>query len=276
MSSPYDHATPTTGPEDGRTRLRGAFLIPCDRIRPDPGQVRRTIRPEAVEELARSIREVGILQPIAVRYDSADEVYVIISGERRYRAALSAKLAEIPCLVREPGQDRVLLHQISENWQRESVDPIELGRALAGLQETYQYTLDDLVRLTGKGKGDISKHLAIAGRVDPVVQTAAQADPRSLTKRHLYSLSKLELEDQLTVADAVQKRRLSAQETEELVEQKRLHRAGVKRSAPNSTARRFDTHHGIVIVRPKVGQAGDDHVLAALKEARRQLLDDRA
>lgn len=276
MSSPYDEATSTTGPENGRSRLRGAFLIPIDRIRPDPTQVRRTIRSEAIEELARSIREVGILQPIAVRYDSADELYVIISGERRYRAALTAKLVEIPCLVREPGQDRVLLHQISENWQRESVDPVELGRALAGLQETYQYTLDDLVRLTGKGKGDISKHLAIAGRVNPVVQTAAQADPRSLTKRHLYSLSKLEPEDQLTVADAVQERRLSAQETEELVEQKRLHRAGVKRSAPNSMVRRFDTHHGIVIVRTKVGQAGDDHILAALKEARRQILDDRA
>jgi ParB family chromosome partitioning protein len=259
----------------GRSRLKGAFLIPVDRIRPDPAQVRKSFNPASLEEFAQSIREVGILQPIAVRYDEASEAYVIISGERRYRAALLAKLSEIPCLVREPGQDRVLLHQISENWQRENVDPVELGRALAGLQEAYQYTLNDLVRLTGKGKGEISKHLAIAGRVDPTVQAAAQAEPKSLTKRHLYTLSKLKPEDQREVAKQVRERRLNVQDTEELAERKRLQAAGVTRHRPTTITHRFDTHHGLVIVRTKRGHSGSDHVLAALKEAGRQLLDNR-
>ncbi|MGE0533461.1 MAG: ParB/RepB/Spo0J family partition protein [Pirellulales bacterium] len=273
-ASPYE-ATASTGPELGRSRLKGAFLIPIDRIRPDPAQVRKSFNPQSLEEFAQSIREVGILQPIAVRYDEKSETYVIISGERRYRAALLAKLSEIPCLVREPGQDRVLLHQISENWQRENVDPIELGRALAGLQEAYQYTLEDLVRLTGKGKGEISKHLAIAGRVDPVVQAAAQLAPKSLTKRHLYSLSQLKPEDQREVAAEVKRRRLTAQQTEELAESKRLKSVGVTRHQPPALTRRFNTHHGMVLVKTKRGQSSDDHVIAALKEAKRQVLDTR-
>lgn len=275
MPSPYDAAPDTTGPETGRTRLRGAFLIPCDRIRTDPNQVRRTVHPESIEELARSIMEVGILQPIAVRYDPTEELYVIIAGERRYLAARHAGLKEVPCIVREPGQDQVLLHQISENWQREDVDPVELGRALAGLQEAYQYTLNDLVRLTGKSKADISKQLAIAGRIEPTIQAAAQRDPKVLTKRHLYSISKLDPSQQSAVAAAIQKRRMSAQATERLVEEKRLERAGVKRPSSRVTVRRFNTHHGTVTVRTKRGQAGDDHILAALKEAAKQLLDDR-
>jgi len=237
--------------------------------------VRKTIDPASIAELAQSIREVGILQPIAVRYDESAETYVIISGERRYRAALFVKLTEIPCLVREPGQDRVLLHQISENWQRENVDPVELGRALAGLQEAYQYTLADLVRLTGKTKGEISKHLAIASRVEPSVQAAAQVEPKALTKRHLYTISKLNPTEQREVADTVRRGRLNVAATEELVEQKRLRAAGVTRHRPTTITRRFDTHHGLVTVRTKRGQSGNDHVLAALKEAGRQLLDNR-
>jgi ParB family chromosome partitioning protein len=275
-SSPYDEAAPATGPEDGRTRLRGAFLIACDRIRRDPTQVRRTIRSETVKELAQSIREVGILQPIAVRYDATDDIYIVISGERRFRAAQVAGLVEVPCLVREPGQDRLLLHQVTENWQRENVEPTELGRALAALQETYQYTLDDLARLTGKGKGDISKHLAIAGRVDPAVQAAAQSDPQTLTKRHLYSLSKLAPKEQRSVAEKIQAGHLNANDTEELVEQTRLRTAGVRPdSPPATTIRRFDTHHGLVTVRTKQGRRNADHILAALDEAKRQLLDSR-
>ncbi len=265
----------TAGPEAGRSRLKGAFSIPCERIRADEQQVRRTFKLETIDELARSIRELGILQPIAVRWHAESETYVIISGERRYRAALAAGLTELPCLVREPGQDRLLLHQISENWQRENVDPTELGRALAGLQETYQYTLADLVRLTGKAKSDLSKHLAIARKVTPAVQSVAQAHPESLTMRHLYSLSKLSAAEQPEVAQQVQEKGLTGQQTEELVEEKRLRTAGVRQAPPATITRRFPTHHGLVLVTTKRGQSSADHVLAALKEAKRQVLDSR-
>lgn len=265
----------TNGPELGRNRLKGAFLIPSDRIHPDPKQVRRSFNAETIEELAVSIREIGILQPIAVRWDEKSASYIIINGERRYRAALAAGFKEIPCLVREPGKDRLLLHQITENWQREEVDPTELGRALAGLQETYQYSLADLARLTGKSKGEISKKLSTARNVVPAVQAEAQAHPESLTARHLYSLSKLPLAEQPTAAKEVQQKRLTTKETEQLVERRRLQAAGVRGSSPTAITRRFHTHHGIVLVRIKRGQSSDDHVIAALKEAQRQVLDGR-
>jgi len=259
----------------GRSRLKGAFLIPVDRIRPDPTQVRKSFNVQAIEEFARSIREVGILQPIAVRYDESSETYVIISGERRYRAALLAKLPEIPCLVREPGQDRVLLHQISENWQREDVDPTELGRALAGLQDAYQYTLDDLVRLTGKSKSEISKKLSILHKVTPAVQAEAQANPESLTGEHLYALSKLPPTEQRRLAREVRDKHLTTGQTKELVEERRLRSAGVRPQPTATLTRRFHTHHGVVLVKTKRGQSSDDHIIAALKEAQRQVLDGR-
>ena len=237
--------------------------------------MRKTINAQSIEEFAQSIREVGVLQPIAVRYDEASDTYVIISGERRYRAALLAKLIEIPCLVREPGQHRVLLHQISENWQREDVDPTELGRALAGLQDAYQYTLNDLVRLTGKSKGEISKKLSILHKVAPAVQAEAQANPESLTGEHLYALSKLTPAEQRRLAREVQDKRLTTKQTKELVEARRLRSAGVRHQSQATLTRRFHTHHGIVLVKTKRGQSSHDHIVAALKEAQRQLLDGR-
>jgi ParB family chromosome partitioning protein len=274
-ASPYEGTSASTGPELGRSRLKGAFLIPIDRIRPDPNQVRKSINRASIEELSQSFREVGILQPIAVRYDESSKCYVIISGERRYRAALLAKLIEIPCLVREPGQDRVLLHQISENWQREEVDPTELGRALAGLQEAYQYSLADLVRLTGKSKGEISKKLSTARNVVPTVQADAQAHPRSLTGEHLYAISKLPPNQQRQVAREVRDKRLTTKQTKELVEARRLRSAGVRHQSQATLTRSFHTHHGIVLVKTKRGQSSDDHIIAALKEAQRQVLDGR-
>src|SRR5262249_50985017 len=86
----------------GRERLTGAFLIECARIRPDPAQPRRNLDTEAQVELTASIVKLGILQPITVRYLEAEDVYQIISGERRFHAAQAAGLDAIPCWVKTP------------------------------------------------------------------------------------------------------------------------------------------------------------------------------
>ena len=119
------------GSLDGRRRLGGAFAIACDRIRPDPTQPRRRLDTDAQKELNASVERLGILQPITVRYVEAEDVYRIITGERRYHAACAAGLPEIPCWVQSPKEDEVLLHQIVENWQRLDMHPFDLADALA-------------------------------------------------------------------------------------------------------------------------------------------------
>lgn len=108
-------------------RLPGAFLIAIERLHPDPNQPRRTHDDNALSELADSIRRLGILQPIAVRLDASIDGYRIISGERRYRAAKAAGLAEVPCWVQTPDEIELLLRQISENWQRSDLHPMDLA-----------------------------------------------------------------------------------------------------------------------------------------------------
>lgn len=269
--SPHSGLPNTAGEMLGRTQLRGAFAIELSRIVPDPGQVRRSFDQQAIKELAASITELGVLQPISVRYDVEQDRYVVIAGERRFRAARLLKLREIPCLIQNPQQQRVLLTQVTENWQRQDLDPTEIANALVALQETYKLTQEDLVRLTGKPKSEISKHLAIGRNVDVTVRQLAERQPDRLTKRHLYNLSQLPAVEQKKLASQVIEQRLTAQDTEQRVARAKERLAGVKPTAPPTVTRRFETTHGVVLVRTKSGRRADAYVMAALDEARRQL-----
>src|SRR5579884_2011105 len=105
----------TTPRAVGVSDLPNAKEIQLDRIQPDPNQPRRSFDEERLEELATSIRSEGVLQPIAVRYDRAAERYVILHGERRWRAARRAGLESIPAVVREVAEGRRLIQQLMEN-----------------------------------------------------------------------------------------------------------------------------------------------------------------
>jgi ParB family chromosome partitioning protein len=115
--------------------LPEARLIRLERVEPDPTQPRRTFDLDRLEELAASIRSEGILQPIAVRYDDARNTYVIVHGERRWRAAGMAGLAAIPAIVRDVPEDRRLLQQLMENVVREDLNALDRAAALRTLKE---------------------------------------------------------------------------------------------------------------------------------------------
>src|SRR5205807_1670243 len=102
----------TAGAEEGRTRLGGAFYIDIRRIRPDPSQPRRNHDAQAQQQLNDSVRRLGVMQPITVRYVADDNIYQIISGERRFLASREAGLTEMPCWVQSPEAQEVLLRQI--------------------------------------------------------------------------------------------------------------------------------------------------------------------
>lgn len=125
-----DHRPQAVGVSD----LPTAKEIRLDRIEPDPEQPRRTFDAEKLEELAASIQHEGILQPIVVRYDEARDVYVVVHGERRWRAARLAGLDRLPALVREVPADRRLIQQLMENIVRDDLNAVDRAAALRGLK----------------------------------------------------------------------------------------------------------------------------------------------
>ncbi|HAX24301.1 MAG TPA: ParB/RepB/Spo0J family partition protein [Thermomicrobiales bacterium] len=126
--------TDTSARGVGVSELVEAKLIQLDRIEPDPRQPRTDFDADALEELAGSIRADGVLQPIAVRYDAERDIYVIIHGERRWRAARNAGLDTIPAVVRDVPEDRRLIHQLVENVLREDLNALDRAAALRGLK----------------------------------------------------------------------------------------------------------------------------------------------
>ena len=118
----------------GVTDLPTAKEIRLDRIVPDPAQPRHTFDPIRLEELATSITLEGVLQPIVVRYDEADDIYVIVHGERRWRASREAGQKTIPAIVREVDEEHRLIQQLMENVVREDLNAVDRAQALRALK----------------------------------------------------------------------------------------------------------------------------------------------
>ena len=119
----------------GVSDLSSAKEIELDRIQPDPDQPRTVMQEESLQELAASIKLEGVLQPIAVRYDDDGDIYIIIHGERRWRAARLAGVNTIPAVVRDVEPQNILLQQLMENIVREDLNALDRAHALRGLKE---------------------------------------------------------------------------------------------------------------------------------------------
>lgn len=124
----------TTARGVGVSELVDAKIIQLDRIEPDPEQPRKEFNADTLAELAASIRVDGVLQPIAVRYDASRDTYVIIHGERRWRAARIAGIDAVPAIVRDVPEERRLLQQLVENIVREDLNALDRAAALRALK----------------------------------------------------------------------------------------------------------------------------------------------
>ncbi len=143
---------------DREGRDEDALSIPIHRIQPDPEQPRKHFDESSLAELARSIGEHGVLQPLIVR--SEGNTYYIVAGERRFRAAHMAKLEVVPARVVHD-QERVLEIQLVENLQREDLPLLEEAQALHNLQELMQVSVRGLEQATGKSKSYIARRLGL-------------------------------------------------------------------------------------------------------------------
>jgi ParB family transcriptional regulator, chromosome partitioning protein len=177
-SRPADEAPPAprANPFQGRTQLREACLIRLDRIVPDPNQPRTEFDADSLERLAGSVKQRGVLQAIRVRWDEGDQVYMVVVGERRWRAAKLAGLESIPCVV-VPGTatpEEILEDQLVENCLREDLKPIERAKGFRTLMQRLGLSQRGLAEKLDVSQGQVMQALALL-ELPPVVQESIDA-----------------------------------------------------------------------------------------------------
>ena len=181
---------PATSPEDGRTRDRQAGHMELDRIMPDPDQPRKTFTEESLQQLARSFRVAGQLQPIRVRWNDSHAKWVIISGERRYRAAVLAGLKTIACLFvdRPLTESEIRQESLIENLLREDLLPIEAAEGYRQLMEINGWTITEVAEALNITKGTVSKSLSLLKLPDDI---KAQVNEGAIAPSAAYEVSRL-------------------------------------------------------------------------------------
>lgn len=173
---------------DSPTRSVGVRIVPVDRIDPNPQQPRVVFEEDALEELAASIREHGVLQPILVRPIGPNQ-YQIVAGERRWRASRLAGLASIPALIEEIDDDTALEISIIENLQREDLTPLDEAAMYDRMVHEHGYSIRKLAEKLGKDKGYLENRLRLAG-APPEIRELVSLRKDSLS--HAYELMKVE------------------------------------------------------------------------------------
>jgi ParB family chromosome partitioning protein len=195
-------------------------------IEPNPAQPRRLFDPDGLRELADSIRENGVLQPITVR--SCGNKYVLVAGERRLRASRMAGLGEIPCIITRMDEKQSSLIALVENLQRCDLDFFEEAEGIRRMIHTYGFSQEEAARKLGKSQSAISNKLRLL-RLSPRV--IKEISLNSLTERHARALLRLKNEQQqLTAIKHIAEKKYNVSQTEEYIE-KLICRNADKKSA---------------------------------------------
>ena len=188
--------------------------LPIDQIQKNPFQPRTNFEVEKIEELAKSIRELGIIQPITVR-KTGFKSYQIISGERRFRAVLSLEIKSIPAYVRIANDQQSLEMALVENIQRENLDPIEIALCYQRLIDEVMLTQDQMSKRVGKKRSTISNYLRLL-KLDPIVQTGLRDG--FISMGHGRALVALDNKDeQLKIYKKILSDSLSVRKTENII-----------------------------------------------------------
>jgi ParB family chromosome partitioning protein len=171
-----------------KDRPAGVRNIKLDHITPNPDQPRMTFDEEALNELAASIREHGVLQPILVRPGSEPQQFQLVAGERRWRAAQKAELREIPALIEDIDDDTALEIAIIENLQREDFSPLEEALMYERMTSEHGYSVRKLAQKIGKDKGYVENRMRLA---DAPPEIRELVSVRKDTLSHAYELMRI-------------------------------------------------------------------------------------
>ena len=190
------------------------MTLPVREIEPDPDQPRKTFDETALAELSASIAENGLLQPIAVRPKKAGPGYIIIAGERRWRAARMAGLDEVPVLVKEVTDEQAAALALIENLQREDLDPIEEAEGCQQLIDKYGLTQETAAKRLGKSRSALANTLRLLALPGPVRE---QVRTGKLSAGHAKALLGLNSADLMEdAARQVEAKGLNVRQTEAL------------------------------------------------------------
>jgi ParB family transcriptional regulator, chromosome partitioning protein len=282
---PQPQARPGTelaGPGDGRLRARSLGHMDIRNVVPDPGQPRKEFDEDALERLSRSVAKFGQLLPIRVRWDEALRKWLIISGERRYRAALRAGLEQVTCHFVDEGLSpaRILEEQVVENCLREDLKPVEQARAYRALMDTNGWSARKVAEELHVASSTVVKALALL-RIPDDVQRLVDAGLIPATAA--YELAKLDGEDaQREAAHRVSGGKMSREEAVRLVKEATGKKSGGPSKEPtaiscnpvrSSASRRleYSLSSGITLTLSADGEVTAGDLVAAIEATLKDL-----
>ncbi len=204
------------------------LLIDIKHIIPNPDQPRKYFNEEKLNSLAQTIKQDGIISPIIVVHRNNN--YIIVAGERRYRAAKLAELKNIPCIVKELHDDDIILYSLLENIQREDLNSIERAKALLGFMNKTGYTHDKIGKLLGYSRVYVTNSIRLL-KLPEIVQSLIEEG--KLSEGHGRTLANLDNKLALKYAKLVIEKSLSVRQLEELLKVKTKSPKQKKRKDPN-------------------------------------------
>ncbi len=274
--APAQQEPPKVGPLADRQPDRTSFLLSLARIRPDPDQVRKRNKSEEdekVRDLAKSIADIGIQNPLIVRYLPLEDMYKLIAGERRYAAAKFLGLKQVPVKLKDADDKLARRLQLHENIHRADLTPLELSRALHAMLADGE-TPDSLATFLSKSPSFVHKSLAIGQNLSPSAQAFAEENAdRFADLELLYDVAQTPPAEHEPILRRIASeglnrasvRKITAplKEIRETRPTKRGRKAGTR-----AYARRFPVSHRVIVTVtfPKA-TATDAEIRAALKEA---------
>ena len=194
-------------------KKEGEFFVKISKVEPNREQPRKSFDEDALQELADSIKQFGILQPLIVK--KKDDYYEIVAGERRWRAAKIAGLKEVPVILKEFNEQEIVEISLIENIQRENLNPIEEAVAFKRLMEDFSLKQDEIAERVSKSRTAVTNSMRLL-KLDKRVQQMVVDD--MISTGHARALLSLENDElQYTVAQKIFDGKLSVRETEKLV-----------------------------------------------------------
>jgi ParB family transcriptional regulator, chromosome partitioning protein len=187
--------------------------LPIKECRPNPYQPRKTFNTDSIEELKESILEFGIIQPLIVR--KSIKGFEIVVGERRFRAAKEAGLTEVPAIVKDLTDEKMMELALLENLQREDLSPIEEGQAYANLMKELNITQEELSKRLGKSRSHIANMVRLLGLPDQVISYINNGE---LSMGHGRALLGLKDKDKITpLVTKIRNEKLNVRQVEKLI-----------------------------------------------------------
>ena len=208
LSDNIEDINPNENQIETNVRKSGELLVPIEKLRPNPNQPRKNFNPDELRKLSETIKDKGILQPLIVVKQSKSE-YMIVAGERRWRAAQMAGLHEVPVIIKELTPKEIAEIAIIENVQRTELSPLEEAEGYLKLAEEFRYKHDQIAEIVGKSRPYISNSIRILSLPQEVMGYVKNGE---LSAGHARAI--LNFQDPLFLARLVIKKGLSVRQTE--------------------------------------------------------------